>query len=60
MKLTINLPTNEINWCNFHSEFAKLQSKLLLLSIEKLNISRKDKEQILQNILNKIKENLPN
>ena len=58
MKLIINLPTNEISWHSFHNEFAKIQSKLVLLSIEKLDISNEDKEILLKNILNKIKENI--
>lgn len=58
MKLIINLPTSKDGWCEFNSEFAKLQSELVLLSIRKLNISYDDKERVLIGVIDKIKERL--
>lgn len=58
MKLIINLPTDKTGWCEFYSEFAKLQSELVLLGIRKLNVSIDEKEKILYGIIDKIKERL--
>ena len=58
MILIINLPTDKDGWCEFYSEFAKLQSELVLLSIRKLNISYDDKERVLLGVIDKIKERL--
>ena len=58
MKLIINLPTDNEGWCEFNSEFAKLQSELVLLSIRKLNISYDEKERVLLGVIDKIKERL--
>lgn len=58
MKLIINLPTDKNGWCEFNSEFAKLQSELVLLSIRKLNISYDEKERVLLGVIDKIKERL--
>ena len=58
MKLIINLPTDNEGWCEFNSEFAKLQSELVLLGIRKLNISYDEKERVLQGVIDKIKERL--
>ena len=54
----MNLPTDKIGWCEFYSEFAKLQSELVLLGIRKLNVSIDEKEKILYGIIDKIKERL--
>lgn len=58
MKLIINLPTDNEGWCEFYSEFAKLQSELVLLGIRKLNISYDEKERVLLGVIDKIKERL--
>ena len=58
MKLIINLPTDNEGWCEFNSEFAKLQSELVLLGIRKLNISCDEKERVLLGVIDKIKERL--
>ena len=58
MKLIINVPTDKEGWCEFNSEFAKLQSKLVLLGIRKLNISYDDRERVLLGVIDKIKERL--
>ena len=58
MKLIINLPTDNEGWCEFNSEFAKLQSELVLLGIRKLNISYDEKEHVLLGVIDKIKERL--
>lgn len=58
MKLIMNLPTDKTGWCEFYSEFAKLQSELVLLGIRKLNVSIDEKEKILYGIIDKIKERL--
>ena len=58
MKLIINLPTDNEGWCEFNSEFAKLQSELVLLGIRKLNISYDEKERVLLRVIDKIKERL--
>ena len=58
MKLIINVPTDKDGWCEFNSEFAKLQSELVLLSIIKLNISYDDREHVLLGVIDKIKERL--
>ena len=58
MKLIINVPTDKDGWCEFNSEFAKLQSELVLLSIRKLNISYDEKERVLLGVIDKIKERL--
>ena len=54
----MNLPTDKIGWREFYSEFAKLQSKLVMLSVGKLNVSVDEKEKILYGIIDKIKERL--
>ena len=56
MKLIINVPTDKDGWCEFNSEFAKLQSELVLLSIRKLNVSYDDRERVLLGVIDKIKE----
>ena len=58
MKLIINLPTDNEGWCEFNSEFAKLQSELVLLGIRKLNVSYDEKERVLLGVIDKIKERL--
>ena len=58
MKLIINVPTDKEGWCEFNSEFAKLQSELVLLGIRKLNISCDEKERVLLCVIDKIKERL--
>ena len=58
MKLIINLPTDNEGWCEFNSEFAKLQRELVLLGIRKLNISYDDRERVLLGVIDKIKERL--
>lgn len=58
MKLIINLPTDNKGWCEFNSEFAKLQSELVLLGIRKLNVSYDEKERVLLGVIDKIKERL--
>ena len=58
MKLIINVPTDKDGWYEFYSEFAKLQSELVLLGIRKLNISIDEKEKLLYGITDKIKERL--
>ena len=58
MKLIINLPTDKTGWCKFNSEFAKLQSELVLLGIRKLNISFDEREKYLHQLINKIKERI--
>ena len=58
MKLIMNLPTDKTGWCEFYSEFAKLQSELVLLGIRKLNVSIDEKEKMLYGIIDKIKERL--
>ena len=58
MKLIINLPTDNEGWCEFNSEFAKLQSELVLLGIRKLNISYDEKERVLLGVIDKIKKRL--
>ena len=58
MKLIINLPTDKDGWCEFNSEFAKLQSELVLLGIRKLNVSYDEKERVLLGVIDKIKERL--
>ena len=58
MKLIINVPTDKDGWCEFNSEFAKLQSELVLLSVRKLNISYDDRERVLLGVIDKIKERL--
>ena len=58
MKLIINLPTDNEGWCEFNSEFAKLQSELVLLGIRKLSISYDEKERVLLGVIDKIKERL--
>lgn len=54
----MNLPTDKTGWCEFYSEFAKLQSELVLLGIRQLNVSIDEKEKILYGIIDKIKERL--
>lgn len=54
----MNLPTDKDGWCEFNSEFAKLQSELVLLGIRKLNISFEDREKLLYAVIDKIKERL--
>ena len=54
----MNLPTDKTGWCEFNSEFAKLQSELVLLGIRKLNISYDDRERVLLGVIDKIKERL--
>lgn len=58
MKLIMNLPTDKNGWCEFYSEFAKLQSELVLLGIRKLNISFDEREKLLYQVIDKIKERL--
>lgn len=54
----MNLPTDKTGWCEFYSEFAKLQSELVLLGIRKLNISFDEREKLLYQVIDKIKERL--
>lgn len=54
----MNLPTDKTGWCKFYSEFAKLQSELVLLEIRKLNISIDEREKLLYQVIDKIKERL--
>ena len=58
MKLIINLPPDKEGWCEFNSEFATLQSELVLLGIRKLNISYDEKERVLLGVIDKIKKRL--
>ena len=58
MKLIINVPTDKEGGCEFNSEFAKLQSELVLLGIRKLNISYDDRESVILGVIDKIKERL--
>ena len=58
MKLIMNLPTDKTGWCEFYSEFAKLQSELVLLGIRKLNENIDEKEKLLYQVIDKIKERL--
>lgn len=54
----MNLPTDKTGWYEFYSEFAKLQSELVLLGIRKLNISFDEREKLLYQLIDKIKERL--
>ena len=58
MKLIMNLPTDKAGWCEFYIEFAKLQSELVLLGIRKLNIGFDEREKLLYQLIDKIKERL--
>ena len=58
MKLIINVPTDKDGWCEFNSEFAKLQRELVLLGIRKLNVSYDDRKRVLLGVTDKIKERL--
>lgn len=58
LKLIINVPTDKDGINLFRKEFAKLQMELVLFSIRSLNISIEDREKILQEFTNKIKERL--
>lgn len=60
LKLVINLPTDNKGLCLFRSEFAKLQTELVLENIRTLNIPIDDREKILELFIDKIKERLTN
>lgn len=60
LKLVINLPTDKKGLCLFRSEFAKLQTELVLENIRTLNIPIDDREKILELFIDKIKESLTN
>jgi len=60
LKLVINLPTDKKGLCLFRSEFAKLQTELVLENIRTLNIPIDDREKILELFIDKIKERLTN
>lgn len=60
LKLVINLPTDKKGLCLFRSEFAKLQTELVLENIRTLNIPIDDREKMLELFIDKIKERLTN
>lgn len=60
LKLVVNLPTDDKGLKLFRSEFAKLQTELVLENIRTLNIPIDDKEKILELFIDKIKERLTN
>ena len=60
LKLVVNLPTDDKGLKLFRSEFAKLQTKLVLENIRTLNIPIDDREKILELFIDKIKERLTN
>ena len=60
LKLVINLPTDNKGLSLFRSEFAKLQTELVLENIRTLNIPIGDREKILELFIDKIKERLTN
>ena len=60
LKLVINLPTDKKGLCLFRSEFAKLQTELVLENIRTLNIPDYDREKMLELFIDKIKERLTN
>ena len=60
LKLVINLPTDKKGLCLFRSEFAKLQTELVLENIRTLNIPIDDREKLLELFIDKIKERLTN
>lgn len=54
----MNLPTDEDGIHLFRQEFAKLQTELVLLNIRTLNIPIEDREKILIEFIDKLKERL--
>ena len=60
LKLVMNLPTDKKGLCLFRSEFAKLQTELVLENIRTLNIPIDDREKMLELFIDKIKERLTN
>ena len=60
LKLVINLPIDKKGLCLFRSEFAKLQTKLVLENIRTFNIPIDDREKLLELFIDKIKERLTN
>ena len=60
LKLVVNLPTDDKGLKLFRSEFAKLQTELVLENIRTLNIPIDDREKILELFIDKIKERLTN
>lgn len=60
LKLVINLPTDNKGLKLFRTEFAKLQTELVLENIRTLNIPIDDREKILELFIDKIKERLTN
>lgn len=58
MKLIINLPDTKNGWNLFNTQFAKLQTKLIIDSIMSLNISHESKIKVLYGVLKELENKI--